>query len=155
AASLFFLQVLLELLPERFLRRRLAVVDQGADGLPELVEGDHADGGFALRDLVAVDPVGDALLVVRVHGEKLFARDLIHLLLFRFRSHLSSSHEGGDHEARGGRADDPMLAHVSLLLMRVPLLTKEGLTSSFFRARGTRRGSSCRRRTSCWPPIAY
>src|SRR5207253_106785 len=55
------LEVLLQLLPERLLRGHLAVVDQGADGLTELVERDRADDGFALRGLVAVDPVRDAL----------------------------------------------------------------------------------------------
>jgi len=46
------LQVLLELLPERLLGGRLAVLDEGADGLTELVERDRADDSLALRGLV-------------------------------------------------------------------------------------------------------
>jgi hypothetical protein len=43
-----------------------------------MVALDFSDGGVALRDLAAVDPVGDPLMVVRIEREKLLARDLIH-----------------------------------------------------------------------------
>src|SRR5262245_11696461 len=64
------LQILLHLLPERLLGRLLAVVDERADRLAELVEGDRADRCLALRLGVAVDPVRDPVLVVRVEGEE-------------------------------------------------------------------------------------
>src|SRR2546428_1599660 len=70
--------MLLELLPERLPRSGFALVHEGADGLAELVERHRSDGGVALRDLVAVDPVGDPLLVIRIEREKLLARDLVH-----------------------------------------------------------------------------
>src|SRR5262245_8626400 len=94
------LEKLLEFLPERLLRSRLALVHECPDGLTKLVERHHANRGFAFGGLVAVDPVGDTPLFVRLHGEKLFARDLVHLLAFRLRMHWCRSHEAAEHQAR-------------------------------------------------------
>src|SRR6267142_426149 len=80
------LEMLLDLLPERLPRSGLAVVHEGADGLAELVERYRPDGDVALRDPVAIHPVGEPLLVVRIEREKLLARDLIHLLLLGLRA---------------------------------------------------------------------
>src|SRR5207244_3085361 len=109
------LQVLLELLPERLLGGRLAVLDEGADGLTELVERDRADDGLALRGLVAVDPVRDALLVIQVQGEKLLARDAIDLLLLGRRADRAGGDQTADDRAQRDGSDDELLLHDALL----------------------------------------
>src|SRR5262245_23946317 len=98
------LEVLLELLPERLLRGRLAVVDERADRLAELVEGDGADRRVPFRDLVAVDPKGDLVLIVRVEREELLAGDLIDLLALRVRR--TRRHQT-EQRADGDGADEP------------------------------------------------
>src|SRR5580765_5102426 len=105
------LEVLLQLLPEGFLGRRLAVVDELTDRLSELVEGDGTDGCLALRDLIPVDPERDLVLVGRVHREELLAGDLVHLL--RLAGSADGAREEQRSERRSGRdrADDPMLSH--------------------------------------------
>src|SRR5262245_32993282 len=107
------LEVLLHLLPERFFGRLLAVLDQGADRLAKLVERDGADGSLALGLRVAVDPVGDPVLVVRLEREELLAGDLVHLL--RGGGRGPGDHEAAERDAECRRGGDPLL-HWDFLL---------------------------------------
>src|SRR6185369_1935602 len=98
--------MLLQLLPERLLRGHPAILHQRPDGVPELVEGNRADGRLALRLLVAVDPVRDSLLVVRIECEELFARDLIHALLCVCRRDRTCGEKAAEHHTERERADE-------------------------------------------------
>src|SRR5439155_9208418 len=106
------LDVLLELLPERLLRRLLAVVDERADRLAELVERDGPDRGFALDHLIAVDPERDFVLVLGIEREELLAGDLIHLLARR--ACRLGRYETAEHRAHCQRTHDPTLLHDAL-----------------------------------------
>src|SRR5262245_22657728 len=117
------LEVLLHLLPERLLRRLLAVLDQGADRLAELVERDRADGRLALGLRVAVDPVGDPVLVVRLEREELLAGDLVHLL--RGGGSGPRCQEASEGRAGCRACDDPLLHRVPSLECRALQLARE------------------------------
>src|SRR5437016_5812452 len=107
--------MLLELLPERLPRRGLALVHEGDDRLAELVERHRSDGGVALRDLVAVDPVGDPLLAIPSEREDLLSRDLVDFLLLGRGTYRCRSPQPSEYHPRGLRADDPVVAHDFLL----------------------------------------
>src|SRR5215510_16500821 len=109
------LEVALQLLPERLFGRLLAVLDQCADRLAELVERDRPDRCLALRALVAVDPVGDLVLVVGVEREELLAGDLVHLLALARRARRPGADEPAEHHACGHEPDDPTCSHAILL----------------------------------------
>ena len=73
---------------------KLSDSQQGQMGL------DHREKGSIMRPTRPGRHGTRACLVLRLHSQKLFARNLVHLLAFRLCTNWCYSHEAAEHEAR-------------------------------------------------------